>query len=174
MCYCMSAHIQCYLGGFLLQDAPSSLKQKFQGKIIIVCWQTKYLKLPQNQFLTEPKHGRWPQTMTSTIMDITESELNRSPLKSEPLMFVSRACRTTHVYYACSRQSIAFLANKIAELFVSPLFSPVKCIKICRHAALLCGPAVHSLHCVEDVALRWLDTVILINTLNKGNCIDPP
>ena len=125
VCYCMSAHIQCYLGGFLLQDAPSSLKQKFHGKIIIVRWQTKYIKLPQNQFLTEPKHGRRPQTMTSTIMNITESELNGRPLKLEPLMFVSHACRTTHVYYACSRQSIALLANKNAELFVSPLFSPV-------------------------------------------------
>lgn len=41
MRYCMSAHIQCYPDRFLLQDIPSSLKQKFQGKIIIVCWQTK-------------------------------------------------------------------------------------------------------------------------------------
>ena len=37
-------------------------------------------------------------------------------LESEPLKFVPQACRITHVYYADSGQSIAFLANRNAEL----------------------------------------------------------
>ena len=38
----------------------------------------------------------------------------RQPL--EPLKFVPHACRITHVHYANSGQSIAFLANRNAEL----------------------------------------------------------
>ena len=40
-----------------------------------------------------------------------------------------------------------FLANKNAELAISPLFWPVNCIKIGGHVALLSDPTVYSLYC---------------------------
>ena len=39
-----------------------------------------------------------------------------------------------------------YLANRNAELAISPLFWSIKCIKICGHAALLSDPTIHSLY----------------------------
>ncbi len=73
------------------------------------------------------------------------------------------ACHITHVHYAGSGQSIAFLANRNAELAVPPSFWPVNCIKIGGQVALLSCLSIYFLlyaatvtrsyfHCV----FRWL------------------
>ena len=56
-------------------------------------------------------------------------------------------CRITHLHYAGSGQSIAFLANRNAELAVPPLFWPVNGIKIGEHAGLMTDPTVSLLDC---------------------------
>ena len=58
-----------------------------------------------------------------------------------------------------------FLANKNAELAISPLFWPLNCIKIGGHVALLSDSTVYSLYCGEmslsqsQISLRRTDPV---------------
>ena len=47
---------------------------------------------------------------------------------------------------------LPFLANRIAELAVPPLFWTVNCIKIGGHVALLSGPTVYTLYCALAIS----------------------
>ena len=53
-----------------------------------------------------------------------------------------------------------FLANKNAELAITPLFWPVNCIKIGGHVALLSDPTVYSLYCAIVCKLNLLPVLI--------------
>ena len=55
----------------------------------------------------------------------------------------------THVHYADSGQSIAFLANRNAELDLPPLLWPVNCIKLRGHVALLSSHTVYIPYCAS-------------------------
>ena len=59
-----------------------------------------------------------------------------------------------------------FLANKIAELAIPPLFWPVNCIKIGGHIALLSDPTVYSLYCGTDAKLKGVS--LLVSSLFCG------
>ena len=59
---------------------------------------------------------------------------------------------------------LPFLANRNAELAVSPLFWPVNCIKIGGHVALLSVPAVYSQCCAPSLCVFSTQNMLPLNS----------
>ena len=83
----------------------------------------------------------------------SEDDSQKNELKTLKPLFIIFIAYSLVVLLA---SQFHFLANKNAELAISPLFWPVNCIKIGGHVALLSDPTVHSLYCATALTITPL------------------